>query len=154
MPIVLEGRQGKSVVVDGCNVKINKKGWLLATQREKVLPIKNITSVEVKKPGPIIAGFIQFSIAGGAARDSSYKVTGGTLDAVQDENSVVFAGNENYEIALNIKKYIENFDQTDNQANQHTSSAADEIVKFKKLMDDGILTKEEFDAKKKQLLGI
>ncbi|MGA3599022.1 SHOCT domain-containing protein [Lysinibacillus agricola] len=33
-------------------------------------------------------------------------------------------------------------------------SAADEILKFKKLLDDGILTKEEFDAKKKQLLGI
>ncbi|MGE7950862.1 SHOCT domain-containing protein [Lysinibacillus xylanilyticus] len=27
-------------------------------------------------------------------------------------------------------------------------------MKIKKLLDDGILTKEEFDAKKKQLLGI
>lgn len=33
-------------------------------------------------------------------------------------------------------------------------SAADEILKFKKLMDEGIITQEEFDAKKKQLLGI
>ena len=33
-------------------------------------------------------------------------------------------------------------------------SAADEILKFKKLMDDGIITQEEFDAKKKQLLGM
>lgn len=33
-------------------------------------------------------------------------------------------------------------------------SAADEILKLKKLLDDGILTKEELDAKKKQLLGI
>ncbi|MFJ8459194.1 SHOCT domain-containing protein [Lysinibacillus xylanilyticus] len=37
---------------------------------------------------------------------------------------------------------------------QNQISAADEILKFKKLLDDGILTKEEFDAKKKQLLGI
>lgn len=35
-----------------------------------------------------------------------------------------------------------------------TLSAADEIKKFKALLDDGILTQEEFDTKKKQLLGL
>lgn len=33
-------------------------------------------------------------------------------------------------------------------------SAADEILKFKQLMDAGVITKEEFEAKKQQLLGI
>lgn len=33
-------------------------------------------------------------------------------------------------------------------------SAADEIAKFKGLLDQGIISQEEFDAKKKQLLGI
>ena len=33
-------------------------------------------------------------------------------------------------------------------------SCADEILKYKELMDDGIITQEEFDAKKKQLLGL
>lgn len=33
-------------------------------------------------------------------------------------------------------------------------SVADEILKFKKLLDDGVITQEEFDAKKKQLLGV
>lgn len=33
-------------------------------------------------------------------------------------------------------------------------SAADEILKFKNLLDNGIITQEEFEAKKKQLLGI
>lgn len=33
-------------------------------------------------------------------------------------------------------------------------SAADEIIKFKNLLDMGIITQEEFDAKKKQLLGL
>ncbi len=33
-------------------------------------------------------------------------------------------------------------------------SGADEILKYKELMDDGIITQEEFDAKKKQLLGL
>ena len=33
-------------------------------------------------------------------------------------------------------------------------SAADEIKKFKELLDAGIITEDEFNAKKKQLLGI
>ena len=33
-------------------------------------------------------------------------------------------------------------------------SVADEILKFKNLMDQGIITKEEFEAKKKQLLAL
>ena len=32
--------------------------------------------------------------------------------------------------------------------------AADEIMKFKGLLDAGVITQEEFDAKKKQLLGL
>ena len=52
--------------------------------------------------------------------------------------------------------------QTEN-ANQKTdtssaapiaSSNADEIKKYKELLDSGIITQEEFDAKKKQLLGL
>ena len=33
-------------------------------------------------------------------------------------------------------------------------SIADEITKFKKLLDDGVITQEEFDKKKKQLLDM
>ena len=33
-------------------------------------------------------------------------------------------------------------------------SNADELKKFKELLDNGIITQEEFDAKKKQLLGL
>lgn len=38
--------------------------------------------------------------------------------------------------------------------NVQTSSAADEIVKYKALLDQCIITQEEFDAKKKELLGL
>ena len=33
-------------------------------------------------------------------------------------------------------------------------SSADEIRKYKELMDEGIITEAEFEAKKQQLLGI
>ena len=35
-----------------------------------------------------------------------------------------------------------------------STSNAEELAKFKKLFDDGIITQEEFDAKKKELLGL
>jgi hypothetical protein len=35
-----------------------------------------------------------------------------------------------------------------------SSNAADEILKFKSLLDAGVITQEEFEAKKKQLLGL
>jgi len=40
---------------------------------------------------------------------------------------------------------------------KHTTpigSSADEILKYKKLMDAGVISPEEFEAKKKQLLGL
>lgn len=45
--------------------------------------------------------------------------------------------------------------ERNNKANQNTTlSTADEIAKFKELADEGIITQEEFEAKKKQLLGL
>lgn len=39
-------------------------------------------------------------------------------------------------------------------SSEGASSSADEIRKYKGLLDDGIITEEEFEAKKKQLMGI
>ncbi len=35
-----------------------------------------------------------------------------------------------------------------------TASSADELKKFKELLEDGVITQEEFELKKKQLLGL
>jgi hypothetical protein len=151
MDLVLKGLGRKTVSVTGDSVKIEKSG-LLTSSREKTLPIRNISSVEVKRPG-FAAGFIQFSIAGGKSLDSSFKFTGGAHDAARDENSVVFSGEANYEIALRIKAYVESWSSTRASGNASTSDA-DEIRKLKALLDDGVLTQAEFDHKKRKLLGL
>ena len=49
------------------------------------------------------------------------------------------------------------FEQLNNDGgtqNATTVSAADELKKFKELLDMGVISQEEFDAKKKQLLGL
>lgn len=64
-------------------------------------------------------------------------------------------------IALEIKSGIENLKVMSNTASapavKHEKDMYDignEIRELKDLLDVGILTQEEFDAKKKQLLGI
>ena len=44
--------------------------------------------------------------------------------------------------------------QNDVVATAVTSSNADELRKYKELLDSGVISQEEFDAKKKQLLGL
>jgi len=158
-PLIIRGRQGKTLTVSGDSVKIEKRGAV--GHREKTIAIRNITSVEVKKPGGWV-GFIQFSVAGGYARDSSYTMTGGALDAVKDENSVVFAHMPEYEVALKMKAYIESWAPLVAASAPVPSaapvapgpSAANQIRQLKGLLDDGILTQDEFDQKKRQLLGL
>ncbi len=41
-----------------------------------------------------------------------------------------------------------------NQNSQSIQSDSEEILNFKKLLDDGIITQEEFEVKKKQILGL
>lgn len=42
----------------------------------------------------------------------------------------------------------------DDMHNEHTLSEADEIRKYKELFDDGIISQEEYENKKRQLLGL
>lgn len=107
MELILEGRQGKTAIVSGDVIRIVKQGFF-SGRNERTLLIRNISSVEVKKPGGF-AGFIQFSIAGGAVRDRSRTLSGGAFDAVQDENSVVFNGDQKYQVAMQIKNYVESW---------------------------------------------
>jgi len=45
-------------------------------------------------------------------------------------------------------------DTTNSESQASTVSSADELLKFKSLLDSGVITQEEFDAKKKQILGL
>lgn len=56
------------------------------------------------------------------------------------------------------------FGDTDNSVNNHTANSSspinpsgdafDNIIKYKELLDVGVITQEEFDAKRKDLLGM
>jgi hypothetical protein len=156
MLFTLYADQGKKLVVNQDSVKIFKEGGLFSEAREKSIPIRHITSVEVKKPSAFV-GFIQFSLAGAQSSNSSYTFTGGAMDAVKDENAVVFMGDDKYQIALQIKSFIDSWSDKSGSviaAQESSVSIADEIRKLKALLDEGLITQIEFEQGKQKLLSL
>ena len=116
----------------------------------KTIPMDSIMSVQFKEGNSFFNGFIQFGILGGR------EFQGGVFNATQDENTVMINRSTNNE-AYQIKKYVEEriLKRGKNQGTVvQQVSAADELKKFKELLDMGVITQEEFNAKKKQLLGM
>ena len=54
-----------------------------------------------------------------------------------------------FEADMSAIKYI-----SEENTDEKSPSAADEILKYKQLLDMGVITQEEFDLKKKQLLNL
>ena len=74
---------------------------------------------------------------------------------------IIFGGIKNRtELYNSISNLLVDRQEKGNQTVQQTvqqtiqTSNADELRKYKDLLDSGIITQEEFDAKKKQLLGL
>ena len=117
----------------------------------KRINFSDITAIQFKEPSGLLVGFIQFTFAG------SVESKAGVLDSINDENSIPVSP-QNFELARELVNYIER--RCDEIKNSNIKpiggifSAADEIRKLKELQDMGIITQEEFDAKKKQLLGL
>lgn len=63
-------------------------------------------------------------------------------------------GNDNLVSVTGTAVKVKDAEQATVNANDSTVSGADEIIKYKNLLDSGIITQDEFDAKKKQLLGL
>ena len=76
------------------------------------------------------------------------------IDIGTSSGRIHFKGiKNNNEIHAEISKLLNNR-QNEKQLKETTTSTTDEIKKYKDLLDSGIITQEEFDAKKKQLLGL
>ncbi|MBR3863391.1 MAG: SHOCT domain-containing protein [Clostridia bacterium] len=153
----LNGGVGDRLHVFEDRVVIQHKGVLnffaMGIKGDKTLYYSDITSVQFKKPG-ITAGHIQFSIPGGV------ESSGGVMDASRDENTITFNGSaEIIAYAEEMVKYIDAKISEYKRAKGGATivqapSKADELKKYKELLDIGAITQEEFDAKKKELLGL
>lgn len=120
----------------------------------KTILFRDISSIEFKEASKkmfvIVNGMFRVVLKG-----TSIPVTASTAERNLDPNLIQFTPEYN-DAARTMRDYIEVEIQraTAAEASVPQPSAADEIKKFKELLDSGIITQEEFDAKKKQLLGI
>lgn len=111
-----------------------------------------LTAIQFRKPAGLTVGFIQFAYPG--AIESKKGIT----EMLNDENSVPVTPalvNDAERIVSYIEKRREEIKQNSVTRGPmiNQTSAADEILKYKQLLDMGVLSQEEFDAKKKELLG-
>ncbi len=140
-------------VLEDC-VKLEHKGMKAIAmglpRGEKTLFYDDFTSVEFK-PAQLLSGYIQFNVPG------HKKSPNANRNALYDEYT--FGVNKAIEGAAYAlyQKILENKKKARAASGTvvvNQTSAADEILKLKQLLDAGVLTQEEFDAKKKQLLGL
>ncbi len=119
------------------------------TQGEKTIYFKDAIGVQYK-PSSIADGYIQVETAAGGMTSTSSQYGG--------ENSIQFSGkdkNAEAEIVVDfIRKQIEEIKNAPAGGVIQQVSPAEELKKFKELFDMGVISQEEFDAKKKQLLGL
>jgi len=143
------GTNGRMALV-GNSICISRKGASLLTllnqgiQGDKVIPLHQITAVQLQEPGAFFRGYLRLSING---RDP----VGGGMEVVQDENAVLFDKRSLKEFEA-LRDVIQA--RINVAPNSSPISAADEIGKLAALRDKGFLTDDEFTAKKRQLLGL
>jgi len=145
--------KGSFLALDGSTVIIRHTGFINqmakgGMQGEKRIPIKSILSVQFKQATDITAGYIQFETAGG----SQSAARGGVFEGAGDENTVLFNKAETQQFEAFRKRVDELIN--DSPTSTGGASQADELSKFAKLRDEGIITEEEFSQKKKQILGL
>lgn len=146
-----DGGVGDILEVYEDKVIIKHKGILnffaMGIKGDKTIYYANLSSVEFKRAG-LVSGRIQFSLLGG--RES----IGGALSASSDENTITFAKSTLNEEAEQIAEFINKKIGLARSNGPSMLSSADELKKFKDLLDAGIISQAEFDAKKKQILGV
>ncbi|MGJ3946956.1 SHOCT domain-containing protein [Levilactobacillus brevis] len=137
----------------------NTIGGLLSQgiKGERTIYYNDLKAIEYKKPTMMANGYIQLITNVELSTSTKNGIFGTKLNAAKDQNIIILR-------AFNKKtvsdgENINNFMQSRLNEEKETSpniissnSDADELMKFKKLLDNGIITKEEFDKKKEKIM--
>ncbi|MGL5896457.1 MAG: SHOCT domain-containing protein [Lactococcus lactis] len=157
---IAKGANGQVEAYDD-KVVITRKGFFGIVSQgikgDRTIYYSDIKGIEYKKPTFMANGYIQFITSAELANTSSVNIIGGTTSAaLKDPNTIVLRAfkKENvvqYESLHNfvMKKFEESKNSTSSNLN---NSIADELNKFKKLLDSGIISQEDFDNQKSKLL--
>lgn len=142
-----KGYNGFLTLTDtGVIIKRGARGFFLGggfLRGEKTIPYSSIVAVQLRKAGLLTFGYIQLTLFGGS------ECKAGLFQSVKDENSITFQDWSNSEFA-EAKERIEEMITRGKNIN----SGLDDLEKLAELKDKGIVSEEEFNAKKKQILKL
>ncbi|GEM_PF-4932752 len=133
--------QKATVTLTDDAILIKKHSHFQKLKGENRIPFTSISSVQFREAKFTVNGMLRFTITG----NSTFR------GSLADDNTILFLKKDADNI-IEIHNYIQ--DKISNKQSATASNATDEIRKYKALMDDGIISKEEFEEKKKQLLGL
>lgn len=156
----LKGTNGTVTAYDD-RVVISRKGLAAFAAQgikgDKTIFYSDLASVEFKKPG-WTNGYMQFVYAGTVNTSAKVGVLGTSMKSLKDENTVVLRAfnkkvpQQSEELYNLLLKKIQEYKQSSSRSSGQ-GSVADELTKLAKLKEQGILTQDEFDKKKAELLG-
>jgi len=158
-PLTVRGHNG-TVIFDGQWVTIARTGFLARAsvgKGEKRLHISQITAVQVKPAGPVMNGFIQFTVPGGVEVRSQRGSQ--TRTAAHDENSVIFTYQQRA-VFEQLRQAIEQGIAAAHMPQQayapppQAPSPTEEIGRLHQLLQAGALTEAEFQHAKNRILGL
>lgn len=115
---------------------------------EKKYYYSDLTTVQFREPGKVTDGYMEFEYPGSHS--------GKNGNSYSSENSISYS-KQHTPLMKEIYTFIDGrIRECKNGQNKQAIqvSSADELKKYKELLDMGAITQEEFDAKKKQLLGL
>jgi len=147
--IEAQGHNGQLELTDTV-LRIKRKGILaFVTQGlkgDKEILISQISSVQFKKATTFVNGYIQFAFLGG------HEAKRGIVQGTYDENTVLFRPSQQSAIEA-LRDELQRR-MTAAHSKPSAVSSLDEIEKLASLRDKGIVSEEEFQKKKKSLLGL
>jgi hypothetical protein len=131
------------ITIDGDWLTIERKG-----AGDRRIPLAAISAVEVRQARVFTHGFIRFSVAG------SPEFRGGVQSAMRDENAVTFRRGQAKGFNM-IRAAVEQYITAHHAGARSGAGEPDipeQIKKLGELRDQKLITEEEFEAKKAQLL--
>ena len=147
---VYEGSNGSIVLCEDGIVIRRKPGALnfltQGLQGDKRIPFKNITAVQFRDAGAMMAGVIQFTLKGGR------EAANGMLAAMTDENAVLFTKAQQARMTALRGHVSRAIAEADTPAK--ALSSVEELTKLAELVEKGYVTRDEFDAHKRRLLRL
>ena len=153
---------GTHMYYDGMVLVLHRKGFLERLnvgKGEKRIPARSITSMQLKPAGALVSGFMQIGLGGANELRSTFGRQ--SIDAVKDENSMMFTPREQPQFErlrdriqadLGVQQAPQPPVQSPQAALERGPDIIDSIRRLGELRDAGIVTSEEFEAKKAELL--